>query len=215
MKTTFKDVKSDILSRITTGELVPGGPIPNETDLAAHYGCARATVNRAMRELSDDGIIERRRKVGSRVRASPIRQARFDIPIVRKEIAEKGAAYRFSLVHRSVQDAPDWLRARMKLGAGGQVLHLICMHYADGDPYQYEDRWINLTALPQADDADFSDVGPNEWLIATVPFSNAEITSCCPSRSTSAMVGELWLVAEPQAPALHSRHIRRPLVSNA
>ena len=91
MKATYKDVKSDILSKITKGEWAPGSLVPNEVDLAATYGCARATVNRAMRELADDGLIERRRKAGTRVRMTPIRQARFDIPIVRAEIEEKGA----------------------------------------------------------------------------------------------------------------------------
>ncbi|WP_113911510.1 UTRA domain-containing protein [Roseovarius dicentrarchi] len=176
MKATYKDVKSDIMSKITKGDWAPGSLVPNEIELAAIYGCARATVNRAMRELADDGIIERRRKAGTRVRSSPIRQARFDIPLVRREIEDKGAEYRYSLAGRAVEPAPDWLRARLNLGTGSKVLHLICMHYADGDPYQHEDRWINLGMLPQAEDADFTQTGPNEWLVATVPFSDAEIS---------------------------------------
>lgn len=175
MGATYKDVKSDILSKITKGDWGPGSLIPNEVELAAIYGCARATVNRAMRELADDGLIERRRKAGTRVLKSPVRQARFDIPLVQGEIAEKGAAYRYALAKRDVVTAPDWLRARLNLAPGGQVLHLICMHYADGTPYQHEDRWINLTALPQAESVDFAETGPNEWLVATVPFSDAEI----------------------------------------
>ena len=176
MKATYKDVKSDILSKITTGHWKPGALLPNEVELARVYGCARATVNRAMRELAEDGLIERRRKAGTRVLASPIRQARFTIPLVRGEIEEKGAAYRYSLVHQRVEPAPDWLRARLSLPPGGEVLHLTCMHYADGDPYQHEDRWINLAALPQARDADFTRLGPNEWLVETIPFSKAEIS---------------------------------------
>lgn len=177
MSATYKDVKSDILAKITRGEWPPGSLLPNEIDLAQSYGCARATVNRAMRELADDGLIERRRKAGTRVLASPIRQARFDIPLVRKEIEEKGAAYRYALVSQQEEAAaPEWLRARLKLPQGGAALHLICMHYADGEPYQHEDRWINLEALPEARAADFSQQGPNEWLVATVPFSNAEIS---------------------------------------
>lgn len=176
MKATYRDVKSDILSKITKGDWGPGSLIPNEVELAGIYGCARATVNRAMRELAEDGIIERKRKAGTRVRASPIREARFSIPIVRSEIEEKGAAYRYSLAKRSVEDAPSWLAARLNLAAGSKVLHLICMHYADGDPYQYEDRWINLASLPQAEQADFTQQGPNEWLVATIPFSDAEIS---------------------------------------
>lgn len=175
MKATYRSVKSDILSKITKGDWAPGSSIPSEVELADMYGCARATVNRAMRELADDGIIERRRKAGTRVREAPVRQARFDIPIVRGEIEEKGAEYRYSLVKSLVEDAPDWLAARLKLNANGKVLHLVCMHYADGDPYQHEDRWINLALLPQAEAANFSVVGPNEWLVSTIPFSDAEI----------------------------------------
>ena len=176
MKATFRDVKADILAKITGGIWQPGSLIPNELELADTYGCARATVNRAMRELADEGLIERRRKAGTRVRMAPVRQARFDIPVVRNEIEERGAQYRYFLVSREIVAAPDWLRARLKLNSGDEVLHLVCMHYADSVPYQHEDRWINLAALPQAREADFSAVGPNEWLIAAIPFSDAEIS---------------------------------------
>ncbi|WP_272005447.1 UTRA domain-containing protein [Roseovarius sp. ZX-A-9] len=176
MTSTYRDVKSDILSKITKGEWQPGSLVPNEVELAETYGCARATVNRAMRELADEGIIERRRKAGTRVRMAPLRQARFDIPIVRCEIEEKGAEYRYSLVSQIVEDVPAWLRGRLKLQSGGRSLHLVCMHYADGDPYQHEDRWISLDALPDAETADFTTTGPNEWLVSTIPFSDAEIS---------------------------------------
>lgn len=175
MAVTFRDVKADILSRITSGIWGPGTLMPSEVDLAATYGCARATVNRSMRELSEEGIVERRRKAGTRVRMAPVRQARFHIPVVRAEIEETGAAYRYALLDRSVQETPDWLRARLKLNAGDRVVHLTCMHFSDGAPYQFEDRWISLATLPQAEGADFAETGANEWLVATVPFSNAEI----------------------------------------
>ncbi|MEP2715152.1 UTRA domain-containing protein [Pseudophaeobacter sp.] len=175
MKATFRDVKADIMAKITSGEWSPGGLLPNEMDLAESYGCARATVNRAMRELADEGVVERRRKAGTRVRMAPLRQARFSIPIVRAEIEAQNARYRYALVSRTVLEAPHWLCARLQLAQGSSVLHLLCMHYADGLPYQYEDRWISLSMLPQAREADFTELGPNEWLVSTVPFSDAEI----------------------------------------
>jgi GntR family histidine utilization transcriptional repressor len=173
---TYREVKSDILDRITSGDWGPDSLLPNEVDIAAGYGCSRATVNRAMRELADDGLVERRRKAGTRVRKSPLRQVRFEIPVVGREIEASGAQYRYALARREVLAAPDWLRDRMGLGDKTRVLHLICMHYADDTPYQYEDRWINLAALPQARAVDFSATGPNEWLVATVPYSDAEIS---------------------------------------
>lgn len=176
MTATYRDVKADILEKITLGIWPPGSTIPKEIELAEIYDCARATVNRAMRELAEDGIVERKRKAGTKVRMAPVRQARFEIPIVRKEIEDKGTEYRYALVRKERQQAPDWLRARLRLNDGGAVLHLICMHYADGAPYQFEDRWINLDLLPNAAETDFADTGPNEWLVATIPFSNAEIS---------------------------------------
>ncbi len=175
-KISYVDVKADILKKITDGVWPPGSSVPNEMELAEAYSCARATVNRAMRELAEEGLLERKRKAGTRVRRSPLRQATFDIPIVRNEIEKSGSQYRYVLVAREVHVAPEWIRARLGLADHGKVLHLICMHYSDGIPFQHEDRWINLGALPEAATADFGSLGPNEWLIATVPFSNAEIS---------------------------------------
>jgi len=174
MKTAFRDVKEIIRGRIVSGDWGPGDLIPNEVDLAAEFQCARATVNRAVRELAEEGLVER--KAGTRVCKAPRRRAQFEIPVVRQEIEISGRMYRYALVRNQKSIAPEWLRARMGLESDGEVLHLTCVHYADNNPYQFEDRWINLAALPQADDADFSEIGPNEWLIAAVPFSDAEIS---------------------------------------
>ena len=176
MTVTFRDIKADILHKIRRGEWAPGSLIPGELELAETYGSARATVNRAMRELVEDGIIERKRKSGSRVRLSPLRQARFDIPVIRREIEEQGRGYRYALVTSEVVTAPDWLRARLGLAPGGRVRHLTCLHFADGLPWQHEDRWINLALLPQAETADLSGIGPTEWLMAQIPFSAVEIS---------------------------------------
>ncbi|MEZ5732970.1 MAG: GntR family transcriptional regulator [Paracoccaceae bacterium] len=174
--TTYREVKAAILTRITSGDWGPGTLLPGEVDLAQSFGVARATVNRAMRELSEEGFLDRRRKAGTRVRASPLRAARFEIPIVRAEIEATGAAYRYALLEREVLRAPDWLRGRLGVLKGAKVLHLMCLHSAGGAPYQLEDRWINLGALPEAERADFTESGPNEWLISAVPFSEVEIS---------------------------------------
>lgn len=175
-KTTFRDVKAEILQRITKGPWGPGSLLPGEVELAQEFGCSRTTVNRAMRELSDLGLIDRRRKAGTRVRHAPLREARFGIPLVREEIEATGARYGYRLIERCLMQAPAEVTARMRLGKGEQVLHVICLHSADGQPYQLEDRWINATALPQVAQESFAETGPNEWLVTTVPFSEVEIS---------------------------------------
>jgi len=175
-KTTFRDVMAEILHRITEGPWGPGTLLPGEVELAEEFRCSRTTMNRALREVTELGFLDRKRKAGTRVRMAPIRQARFEMPIVRVEVEKTGASYRYVLVSREILVAPDWLRARMNLQIGGEVVHLVCLHSANGEAFQLEDRWINATALPQALQQDFTEIGPNEWLIATVPFSEVEIS---------------------------------------
>ena len=175
-KTTFRDVKQSVLRRIRDKTWAPGTIIPSEIDLADEFGCARATVNRAMRELADEGILDRKRKAGTRVNAAPIRKAKFAIPLVRVEVEATGATYRYVLVNKKVQIAPDWLRARLDLKSDSRVMHLRCMHYADNAPFQFEDRWINVAAVPQIETADFRNTGPNEWLLDQIPFTDLELS---------------------------------------
>ena len=172
----WRELRDDLKARIESGAWPPGAPIPNETELAETFGVARATVNRALRDLSDSGLLDRRRKAGSRVRSAPRRQARFDIPVPRAEVEATGAAYRHIILRRERTTAPDTVRVRLGLPDGAPVLHVTCLHLSDGAPYLFEDRWINLTTLPQAEAADLGAHSPTEWLIAAVPYSEVEIS---------------------------------------
>lgn len=172
----WRDLRDVLKARIESGAWPPGAPIPNEADLAESFGVARATVNRALRDLSDSGLLDRRRKAGSRVRPAPLRQARFDIPVPRAEVEATGAAYRHVILARERIAAPEPVRARLGLAQGAPVLHVTCLHLADGAPRLFEDRWINLTTLPAAETADLDAQSPTEWLIAAVPYSEVEIS---------------------------------------
>jgi len=175
MRSSYRDIKANVLTRIRTNIWPPGANLPGEIELAKEFGCARATVNRAMRELVDDGILERKRKAGTKVKSSPTRRAQFSIPIIREEITNTGADYRYVLLERQTITVPGWLRSRVEIPKGQKVLHLRCMHYAGRNPYQFEDRWINLAAVPNAAEYDFEDIGPNEWLVREVPFTDGEL----------------------------------------
>jgi GntR family histidine utilization transcriptional repressor len=171
----YAAVKNEILRRIRNRVWAPGALVPGEIELAENFGVARGTVNRAMRELTEQGYLERKRKGGTRVRPSPLRAARFEIPIVRAEIEGTGAAYGYRLLNRAVAPASAALKKAFGSVYESRLLHLRCLHLADGKPFQLEERWVNLKALPQAEAADFAELGPNEWLVQTVPYTDVEI----------------------------------------
>ncbi|GGH30057.1 transcriptional regulator, GntR family [Cribrihabitans marinus] len=173
---SFHTVRDEVKRRIEDRIWPQGTLLPTETELAQEFECARATVNRALRELADQGFIERRRRSGTRVMRAPVKQARIEIAVVRHVIEEQNAEYRYALVDRQTGPAPAWLCSQLGLDRAAPVLHVLCMHYADNRPFQFEERWINLAAVPEIEKADLTCAGPNEWLLDAVPFTEAEIS---------------------------------------
>lgn len=173
-RTGYRAVKAEILNRIRSRVWPSGHSIPSEMELATEFGCARGTINRAMLELQEEGVIDRKRRAGTRVAIAPVRQAKLEIPLVRVEIESTGVAYRYELVSRDEVIAPGWLKARLSLPPQSKVLHVRCLHFAGNTPFQFEDRWINVAAVPQVSNEPFEVNNPNEWLVNAVPFTNAE-----------------------------------------
>jgi len=167
-----QQIRRDIADRIRLGKLRPGDKIPFEYELMQTYGCARMTVNKALSTLSDEGLIERKKRAGTFVRGPRLDSTVLDIPDIQSEITGKGETYRFELlssdVHRAKTDEEK------ELAGGGQVLVLRGVHFADDRSLAVERRLINLTAVPEAADVDYSQQSPGHWLLQAVPWTRAE-----------------------------------------
>jgi len=148
----YQNIKNEMREWIQTGIWKQGGLIPLEAALAKEFGCACATVNRALRELAQKGILERRRKAGTRVVMPVGRSANFEIPRIRLEIEETGATYRYALLLREVTVPPANVRSKLETSQEIRSLHLHCLHYSNEAPFQFEDRWINLKSIPEVEE---------------------------------------------------------------
>ncbi len=196
-RSSFRAIRAELERRISRRVWRPGETIPGEEALAAEFGAARATVNRALQELARAGLVERKRKSGTRVALHPVREARFVIPLVRVEIEASGETYGYSLLERREAGAPAEIAQRMGLATGAACLHVSCLHRADDAPYQHEDRWISLDTVPEARAEPFDLIGPNEWLVGHAPFSQARF-SFRAARANAATAAALGL-AEGEA----------------
>ncbi|MCP5368766.1 MAG: UTRA domain-containing protein [Hyphomicrobiales bacterium] len=170
----FRRIKGDILARIQAGDLRPGDPIPGEEALAHEFGCSRMTAHRALRELSEEGVVERRRRSGTRVARPGGRNVLLEIPRVDQEVAAMGCQYGYALLDRDLGRPAAAVRDKLEAGTRTRALHLTCLHRANGVPYQFEERWINLDTVPEAEKVDFAEIGPNAWLLDHVPWSDGE-----------------------------------------
>ena len=172
---TWKDVREKIHVAILDGVYSPGDKLPRDQDIAANLKCARTTVQRAMRDLADSGIVERRRKGGTRVRSDPVIRATLDIPDTRKEVEAKGANYGYQLVRKSRELTPRNVVAAFGLSQPERMLRVEALHMADNRPYTFEDRWISTNTVPEILDIDLASQSANEWLIHNRPYSHFDL----------------------------------------
>lgn len=172
----WQDVRDEALRRIRAREWLPGQMIPNEADLAAELGCARTTVNRALRDLAEAGFLDRRRKAGTRVVLTPLRKATLEIPVISEEIKARGGRHDHELVERRLCPAPAPVRKRMGVPPRATLLHLRALHLMDGVPYVYEDRWVNPATVPTILQVDFEQVNANAWLVQNVAYTRGDLS---------------------------------------
>ena len=65
-----RQISRELLTEIASGKYGAGGRFPSEAQLCRKFGVSRPTVGRALRELQEQGLIERRVGSGTFVRAS-------------------------------------------------------------------------------------------------------------------------------------------------
>lgn len=168
--TISERIRSEIEGRITSGEWPPGHRIPFEHELVARYGCARATVGKALTALVRAGLLERRRKAGTFVAYPHVQSAVLDIPDIGKAIAERTGSYRFDLLSSEICTDRG---LSGNFADGTRLRHITGVHQGQDGPFAFEDRLINLEGVPEARDADFTTVSPSAWLIQSVPWTQA------------------------------------------
>jgi DNA-binding GntR family transcriptional regulator len=66
----YMQVVTHYRTRITSGELSPGDPLPTDRVLAQEWGVSRSTAQKALTVLKTEGLIEAVQGSGTRVRAS-------------------------------------------------------------------------------------------------------------------------------------------------
>lgn len=169
---TWQSVRAEALRRIRARIWTQGSQIPHEADLAAEFGCARATVNRALRDLAESGYLERRRKGGTRVALTPVRKATFEIAIIRQDVEGRGQDYGYRLLTDTLDTPPLPIQKALKLTEARPLRAVRALHLADGKPFCLEERWINpVSAGP---DVRFDTISANEWLVRNLAFSGGD-----------------------------------------
>ena len=172
---TWESVRNEVLERINSNIWPPGELIPTESELAKELGCARATVNRALTSLAEAGLLDRRRKVGTRVIRHAPMSAQLERHVVRNLIEGDGGNYRYQLDLAEIAAPPAEISEQMILAPADQVLRSRAI-FMDGDrPYCCEERWINMAGAPGLTKTVLERLSAAEWLVSNFAMTHANM----------------------------------------
>lgn len=193
----YQRIKQAILDNIHAGKWQAGQAISTEMALTAEFGVSRMTVNRALKELSEERVLERRQGSGTFVAQQQFNHTFVEVRNIAQDLKSANRDYQAKVVSKRVITADmldDELRRKFDIEATGAstdlkntddmssnheaaVLYEVkIVHFADGQPIQFEERWVDAKKVPKFIEQDFSVVNTSDYLIAKSPLERGSYT---------------------------------------
>ncbi|MCU1475335.1 MAG: GntR family transcriptional regulator [Subtercola sp.] len=126
---------------IESGDLPPGARIENELKLAEHLGISRPTIRRAIQELVNQGLLVRRRGVGTQVvRGRLTRSVELTSLFDDLSLSHRSPSTTV-LIHEAIVPSGEILES-LTLPADTEVLHIKRLRFTDGVPFALLENYL-------------------------------------------------------------------------
>ncbi|WP_342643247.1 histidine utilization repressor [Rhodoligotrophos ferricapiens] len=167
-------IKSHIAEHIRRGDWPAGLKIPSENQLVAELKVSRMTINRALRELTDEGFLSRVQGVGTFVRGNPLQAGIIELPDIAEDIRSRGHKYSAIIEEKEALRANAEVSRLFGLAQPSRLFRAVIIHCEDELPVQIEERWCNPAVVPGFLDQDFARITPESYLAGIIPADEVE-----------------------------------------
>jgi GntR family transcriptional regulator len=117
----------------------PGDPLPSEAELCDRFSVSRMTVRQALQELTNDGLVERRRGQGTFVAHRPVHRRPGVFLSFTEEMNRRGMQATSRLLSAGLDDPRRPEALDLGLAPDRQVVRVVRVRLADGVPVALED----------------------------------------------------------------------------
>lgn len=170
----YLQVKQSIIEKIHTAEWRANDRIPSESELVSQFQCSRMTANRALRELTAEGLLIRLQGVGTFVAEPKGQSALFEIHSIEAEILARNHKYSCRIIKLEEIQASAALANELNIHPETAVFHSIIIHMENDVPVQIEDRYVNALAAPDYLKQNFLTITPHDYLSQVAPLTQGE-----------------------------------------
>jgi GntR family histidine utilization transcriptional repressor len=187
----YARVKHYLKRELAQGRWTPGALMPSEAALVAKFGVSRMTVNRAIRELQSEGLVDRVQGAGTYAAQLHKVASTLTIRDLHEEIEARGHVHHAAVHLARKEAATAALAQRLALPTGAPVFHTLIVHHENGVPLQCEDRYVNPACAPGYLDVDFTRITPTHYLLEVAPLWEAQysIEASAPTADEARLLG--------------------------
>ena len=132
------------------------------------------TANRALRELTDEGYVERVAGVGTFVADLKAASHVLEVRNIADEIERRGNKWSAKVLRSGETPADDKAADALHVIVNTPLLHVRMVHFEDGVPIQQEVRYVVPDFAPGFLDQDFTVTTPSAYLSLISPLQEAE-----------------------------------------
>lgn len=170
----YRQVKELIIRQISSGKLKPHDRVPSENELVDSTGVSRMTANRALRELTDEGYVERVAGVGTFVADFEAASHVLEVRNIADEILDRGNVHSASLLASGRTSADPGAAEALQTTTGATLFHVRLVHHENRLPVQLEERYVLPDFAPDFLQQDFTAITPSAYLSSVSPLQEAE-----------------------------------------
>lgn len=137
-----RETKYGLVAQKVTAKYIadaaPHSALPTERELQAEFGVSRDTVRRALRDLSDRGLVYNVQGSGTFVAAQRVLVKRPALRFFTEDMRARGHRPQSLTLSCHLVDAPPLVQRDLGLAPGDQVIEIRRLRKADGSPIAFE-----------------------------------------------------------------------------
>ena len=170
----YAKLKQAISQKIASDEWKENQRVPSESEIVKALGVSRMTVNRALRELTAEGLLVRQQGLGTFVAKKKAHSALFEVHNIADEIAARGHQHKAELL--IIESGRATVEEAMMLGirTNHTIFRSVVLHFENDLPIQIEERIVNAVLAPEYNQQDFTQHTPYEYLMSVAPMTEGE-----------------------------------------
>src|SRR5437588_7887069 len=142
----YQRIQSLIRKRIDSGQLQPGDCVPSERDLARTHRVSLMTARHALAFLEREGLVERRRGIGTFVSAPKIHFNK--LMSYTEQMAARSLTAASRILFAKIIDNEPEVAARLSLPPAGQIVKLERLRHASEEPFALETCYLSADQFP-------------------------------------------------------------------